>query len=187
MSDCGHKLCVECFEGYCSFKVSIGPEVIFSKCPDMKCKNLVPERVFKQVLKPVQFEKYRNYIIKSFVNLSKTIKWCPGKACKFIVEQKYGDIVEIDCECGLLFCFGCLKPAHAPISCELIQTWLDRLAETEGKDTEDYLKNNTKKCPNCKTLVAKISGCNHMTCNNCRHGFCWLCMGSDHYACGTFE
>ena len=40
-----------------------------------------------------------------------------------------------------------------------------------------WLKVNTKKCPKCKTNIEKNSGCMHMTCQKCRHEFCWLCLG----------
>lgn len=33
-----------------------------------------------------------------------------------------------------------------------------------------------KACPRCSTLISRESGCNHMTCWNCRFEFCWVCM-----------
>jgi hypothetical protein len=35
-------------------------------------------------------------------------------------------------------------------------------------------------------MIEKTSGCNHMTCNQCKYEFCWVCggeagPGSDHF------
>ncbi|KAI8055638.1 hypothetical protein BDF22DRAFT_671230 [Syncephalis plumigaleata] len=39
-----------------------------------------------------------------------------------------------------------------------------------------WIKNNTKRCPSCRTRIEKGAGCNHMTCSICRTEFCWLCL-----------
>ena len=50
MTDCGHRLCIEDFQGYCSSKLAEGSDVLFTVCPDAKCKNVVPARLFQQLL-----------------------------------------------------------------------------------------------------------------------------------------
>lgn len=35
---------------------------------------------------------------------------------------------------------------------------------------------HTKKCPKCGINVEKNGGCMHMTCVNCKHDFCWMCL-----------
>ena len=59
-----------------------------------------------------------------------------------------------------------------------------------------WIKANTKKCPRCNKVINKDAGCQHMTCDRCKHQFCWLCMRpySEHseetggfYACHKFE
>merc|ERR1719461_2273232 len=37
---------------------------------------------------------------------------------------------------------------------------------------------NAKPCPRCKTLIQRSYGCNHMTCDICKHEFCYVCMAN---------
>ena len=54
----------------------------------------------------------------------------------------------------------------------------DAAMESEFKEWLD--KKDVKKCPKCRARTEKDGGCNHMTCQSCRHQWCWLC-GSTYY------
>jgi E3 ubiquitin-protein ligase RNF14 len=45
----------------------------------------------------------------------------------------------------------------------------------EESSSMDYLNNTSKQCPNCRTWINKIDGCNKMACIKCHCYFCWLC------------
>lgn len=84
--------------------------------------------------------------------MNKQTKWCPAPDCRYAAEypsQKQADIV---CECGNDWCFKCLKKAHRPINCELLQKWMERLQGGED-DTQIWIKLNTKACPKCKVQI----------------------------------
>jgi ariadne-1 len=70
--------------------------------------------------------------------------------------------------------------------------------EKEKLDSENlmWIKANTKPCPKCAGNIEKNQGCNHMTCRNCGHNFCWLCLADwsthgsatgGYYACNLYE
>ena len=107
MEDCGHRLCTYCFTGYLQAKLGSGPEVVYAICPDQKCNNIVPEKIFRLLLNPIEFAKYEEYVLNSFVDLSKTVKWCPGKNCGKICETTYAEAIDIFCDCGEQYCFEC--------------------------------------------------------------------------------
>ncbi|MGH0132871.1 UNVERIFIED_CONTAM: hypothetical protein FKN15_016709 [Acipenser sinensis] len=35
-----------------------------------------------------------------------------------------------------------------------------------------------KRCPKCKVYIERDEGCAQMMCKNCKHAFCWYCLGS---------
>jgi len=98
------------------------------------------------------------------------------------------DSRNVDCGVGHFFCWSCSKTAHDPCTCEVWAEWekevnnqvddkqgVQRTAERVSDDV--WVGENCKPCPNCKSPIFKDDGCNHMTCYNCQHEFCWMCMG----------
>jgi len=94
----------------------------------------------------------------------------------------------VDCGLGHFFCWSCSKMAHDPCTCEVWEKWEKEVAErvndkqgakraAEKASDDVWVGENCKPCPNCKSPIFKDSGCNHMTCYNCHHEFCWMCMG----------
>lgn len=65
-----------------------------------------------------------------------------------------------------------------PIDCELLKLWKDKVQD-EDTDNKTWLKLNSKPCPKCNTPIQKNSGCMHMTCSQCKHQFCWICLADD--------
>ena len=145
---------------------------------------IIPSRIFKNLVDEEKYARYEDFLVKSFVDLSYNAKWCPGTDCEMIVANKIGKDIDVECMCRTKFCYGCLETPHAPIGCDLFEKWIQK-ALIDGEEFKDgqlanqWIIGNTKRCPNCKVPVEKNGGCTHMTCRNCQHHFCWMCMG-DH-------
>ena len=88
MPDCAHGLCMYCYTGYLTSKVGDGVECALTVCPERGCNMIVPERLFQELLEPALFKRYQNFLMKSFVDLSKSAKWCPGRDCTQAVEYR---------------------------------------------------------------------------------------------------
>ena len=79
------------------------------------------------------------------------------------------------------------------MNCDQLEKWLHKCSN--DSETANWILSNTKKCPKCSTRIEKNQGCNHMNCRQCKHEFCWICMGNwaDHgastggyYKCNRF-
>ena len=112
-----------------------------------------------------------------------------------------------------LFSFQCGSNYHAPTGCDTIKRWLTKCAD--DSETANYISAHTKdvstlkvisdrvcfktvtfiriQCPKCNICIEKNGGCNHMQCYNCKHDFCWMCLGdwkthgSEYYECSRYK
>jgi len=190
---CVHEFSIAAWHGYLCNKVSEGADAIFSTCPAEACHAVVSPTAWKKVLSRnlpdsdnallnETLLKYQGFLAKSFVDINKTIRWCPGQGCDSAVKAS-GSVLEVKCnKCSSLFCFKCGLEAHAPVSCSSLSLWMEK-CQNES-ETANWILANTKKCPKCSTRIEKNQGCNHMSCKVCKYDFCWICMGEwkDHSA-----
>uniref|UniRef100_A0A5K3ENI0 RBR-type E3 ubiquitin transferase n=1 Tax=Mesocestoides corti TaxID=53468 RepID=A0A5K3ENI0_MESCO len=51
---------------------------------------------------------------------------------------------------------------------------INKLIDEQASYT--FIGSNCKPCPNCKSPIQKISGCNRMLCSTCHKNFCWKCL-----------
>ena len=80
MEDCGHMLCTDCFPMYAQSKV-MGADGVYALCPDKKCQLIVPPETFRKCLTGQEYERYEQFLLKSYVDLSYNAKHCPGGGC----------------------------------------------------------------------------------------------------------
>jgi hypothetical protein len=74
--------------------------------------------------------------------------------------------------CDYNLCLTCNRPWHANTGCS-------KAAELEeAKCVEQIKQMGAKPCPKCGLDIEKHGGCDHMTCHQCRHNFCWQCLVS---------
>lgn len=112
---------------------------------------------------------------KQFTDHSKNIKWCPQKKCNYLVERSdYANNNTCQCKCGKYFCFACGNEEHNPANCEQVLAWIEK--EADSSENLTWIKANCKPCPGCGSNIEKNQGCMHMTCRECKHEFCWLCL-----------
>ncbi|KAH9878783.1 hypothetical protein IAQ61_002057 [Plenodomus lingam] len=101
-------------------------------------------------------------------------------------EKRFKGTEEMDrlvvCEdCQFAFCAVCLASWHGDfVRCEPRDA--TQLTEEEQASI-NFINKNTTPCPYCSIPCQKSSGCNHMTCAQCKTHFCYLCsawLNPDH-------
>lgn len=140
---------------------------------------------------------------RRFVDMFHASHYCPHTGCDKVVlvnldQSRRSDLnfgsealpQTVICSAGHASCLVCKEEGHAPCSCEEYRKWktavasqMQVLGDSDGKSTgaeevatKLWFNANTKKCPRCGATIEKDEGCNHMTCGNCKHDFCWMCM-----------
>ncbi|GAB4818029.1 hypothetical protein N2152v2_005075 [Parachlorella kessleri] len=176
---CKHYYCKDCWHGYIQAAIESGPTCLDLRCPDPECKAVVPQSIVLKIAEPALRDKYQTFQLRSFVEDNKRLIWCPLPGCEHAVEalaDVRGQPLDVFCKCGGTFCFNCKEEAHRPADCETVRKWMVKnSAESENLT---WILANTKQCPKCSRPIEKNQGCMHMTCSQCRHEFCWLCLGS---------
>lgn len=120
-------------------------------------------------------DRYWKQLCKSYTDLNNSIKWCPQKGCEYCFEQSsYNFQSNVDCKCGMSFCMLCSTDSHLPCDCTMALRWKEKFSAESENIT--WIMANTKTCPKCHKPIEKNAGCNHMTCNQCKYQFCWICM-----------
>ena len=203
---CGHHFCGVCWGGYLETAINDGPSCLDLRCPDTTCARRVPEALVPEFLSkttdPTVLEKYNTFRWRSFVDDNPKAVWCVAPGCeRAIVSEQGADAggtaaraVDVQCACGFSFCWRCKEDAHRPVPCATVNKWL--IKNSAESENLSWILANTKPCPKCKRPIEKTSGCMHMTCSQCKHDFCWMCLEnwSDHgertggyYACNRYD
>jgi len=197
-----HPFCKECWGGYCDAKFQDGKaEILDVRCPDPGCeKRVSTEMILRSLGDAEKVEKYRKYELEHFVESNQSIKHCPAAGCDhfLILENKDGlspdQIQSCECACGKEFCWNCQEDEHIPVRCETAKSWVAK--NSSESENQNWILTFTKPCPKCSRPIEKNQGCMHMTCSQCRHDFCWMCLDpwgkhgertGGYYSCNAFR
>ncbi|KAF3665082.1 putative E3 ubiquitin-protein ligase ARI2 [Capsicum annuum] len=177
--DCNHRFCNDCWTTHFSININEGKSKRVT-CMAQKCNVICDEGKIRDLVTakdPILAEKFDRFLLESYIDDNKRVKWCPsvphcGNAIR-IEDDEY--CCEVECACGVQFCFNCLSEAHSPCSCMMWRLWMTK-CKNDGK-TVMWINENAKHCPKCHHAVEKNGGCNLVRCR-CGQPFCWLCGGA---------
>ena len=170
---CGHFLSNKSWEDY------LTTQMVQPGCIQLRCPVCETERIRRGMVrlhcgeKPLQ--NYDRFLLDAFVAAVSEIKYCPNPRCPSLVFAKDTDkSSSVVCQCGYVYCFGCMNDVHRPVSCKLARKWLkDFIVDY----TPAWLESNTKQCPQCNQPIEKNQGCDHMFCDpkagGCAKRFNW--------------
>ncbi|CAH2051566.1 unnamed protein product [Thlaspi arvense] len=195
--DCGHCFCNNCWAGHFTVKINEGQSKRI-RCMAYKCNAICDEDVVRTLVsksQPDLAEKFDRFLIESYIEDNKMVKWCPSTPhCGNAIRVEDDELCEVECSCGFQFCFSCSYQAHSPCSCLMWELWRKKCHDES--ETVNWITVHTKPCPKCYKPVEKNGGCNLVTCI-CGQSFCWLCgaaTGKDHtwsrisgHSCGRYQ
>uniref|UniRef100_A0AAG5DFH7 RBR-type E3 ubiquitin transferase n=1 Tax=Anopheles atroparvus TaxID=41427 RepID=A0AAG5DFH7_ANOAO len=189
---CQHAFCRDCWAMH--FEIQIGQGISTQiECMEQRCDVRVPEDLVLTLLnRPMLRDKYQQFAFADYVKSHPELRFCPGPNCQIIIRSQDICPKKAVCRmCKTAFCFRCGTDYHAPTDCQIIRKWLTKCAD--DSETANYISAHTKDCPKCHICIEKNGGCNHMQCFNCKHDFCWMCLGdwkahgSEYYECSRYK
>ncbi|XP_011627726.1 probable E3 ubiquitin-protein ligase ARI2 isoform X2 [Amborella trichopoda] len=195
--DCGHCFCNDCWTEHFIIKIKEG-ESRRVRCMAHKCNAICDEAIIRNLVSvkdPEVAERFERFLLESYIEDNGKVKWCPSVPhCGNAIRIDGDSYCEVECTCGLQFCFRCSSEAHSPCSCLMWELWIKKCKDES--ETVNWLTVHTKPCPKCHKPVEKNGGCNLVTCL-CGQYFCWLCGGAtgrDHtwtgiagHSCGRYK
>ncbi|CEL59290.1 hypothetical protein RSOLAG1IB_03223 [Rhizoctonia solani AG-1 IB] len=194
-SQCMHApiICTPCLEEHISHSVLTDGLTLIT-CPVPDCRQILE---YEDVLRGAKghtacLNRYEALLLRRLLENDPNFVWCKNSACDWgqIHEGGVDNPLVICEECNAQSCFAHDMPWHTGSTCaefsartnaKAHRLMLRRRRRREEYDSEEYIQNNTKKCPNqsCGRRIQKNGGCNHMVCRfpaGCGHEFCWLCL-----------
>ncbi|KAK4762004.1 hypothetical protein SAY87_029888 [Trapa incisa] len=195
--DCGHCFCNNCWTEHFIVKINEGQSRRI-RCMAHKCNATCDDSIVSTLVRrrhPDLAEKFDRFLLESYIEDNKMVKWCPSAPhCGNAICVDEDEFCEVECSCGLQFCFSCLSEAHSPCSCSMWDLWTKKCRDES--ETVNWITVHTKPCPKCHKPVEKNGGCNLVSCI-CGQAFCWLCGGAtgrDHtwssiagHSCGRYK
>ncbi|RWS16199.1 E3 ubiquitin-protein ligase RNF14-like protein [Dinothrombium tinctorium] len=183
---CFHTSCKECMSYH--FRVQIKEGNVHSlKCPETDCKIEATPALVRELVGEELYERYDQLLFSSVLQTMGDIVYCPRIKCQSPVVTEPNEKLAL---CPSFSPCRLWKDDNERI--EMLQKYQrsnfeerKAMEKTYGKKelldalnsllSEEYLEENTKKCPSCKSPIEKLEGCNKMTCRKCNAYFCWLC------------
>ncbi|KIL89546.1 hypothetical protein FAVG1_07126 [Fusarium avenaceum] len=167
-SECGHEIdfCTVCLKQHLKTQLQ---QYGRNRCDQLACPS-------DGCARRLTYEEIRLYAEDE--TFAEYDRWCLGPDCSN--GQLYDDEGVMDprirCEeCGFEMCYHHSIPWHENQTCEQFDSVREH-GDPEFQQTQDWITNNTKPCPNCKENIQKGEYCFHMTCSSCHFEFCWECL-----------
>ncbi|KAL1525634.1 hypothetical protein AB1Y20_020487 [Prymnesium parvum] len=203
---CAHTFCRPCVGGYFASQLAGGAATALL-CPDPRCRVAATPPEVKQLIPPDLYERYEKQLLQASLDEMQDVVWCPRceyPALQDPANEGQSSVLATCAKCAFCFCSECRQSWHGLAPCaNLAQRW--RAADEAGREalrrrygdkvmeevqSGEWMLENTKACPRCSTKIQKNGGCNHITCRNCNHEWCWLCGAryeQGHFKTGNCE
>uniref|UniRef100_G3MKP3 RBR-type E3 ubiquitin transferase n=1 Tax=Amblyomma maculatum TaxID=34609 RepID=G3MKP3_AMBMU len=197
---CDHAFCRECLREHFRIQIESGSASQL-RCPQEKCTTQVLPTQVKSLVGDALGARYEESLLNAYLDSQADLTYCPRLQCQRPVVTD-PDLPMAQCaSCYFVFCLYCRMVYHGVQPCRLkpgekrairdeylsaTPAAKQAMEKRYGRRTlqllvdesltQDWMQENSKKCPHCAISIEKQDGCNKMTCWRCGTYFCWICL-----------
>lgn len=198
--NCGHISCTECLKRMCEVHIKHGSTESLV-CAQEGCGVEIPVSLVRDLVSKEMFDQFDQIMLNKTLDSISNMTYCPRIHCQYPISNQSDDGLAVCPNCDYAFCIFCKRPYHAVEGCklqshekqELIEAYQNGTHEEKLKlekryskkqimelvstfQSEQWMMQNSKKCPCCRVNIEKNDGCNKIICRKCQAHFCWLCL-----------
>ena len=180
--ECGHTFCTKCLSHIIDSAIRKRSTAQL-RCPNGECTVPMSEQDIKVITNNNRdlLDAIAAIKLQEWIATQSNAKYCPTPDCKYVFLFDERCPQPITCpECNHKYCSNCLFPHIERMTCREAEA--GRIVD---KESDEWKRNNTKPCPNCRTRIEKNGGCAWVHCTNCNLGFCYNCYGNHHVGACT--
>ena len=170
---CGHTYCSGCLSHYLASAPETKTFPLVCLGDETACKTPIPLPLIRRFMTPQAFRSLVEAAFRSYLEQhSQELKYCTTPGCQQIYRHSSKARILQCPSCFSSICSACDDEPHKGLTCQ-------ERRDQKNSFLQDRLFNawadgHGKQCPQCRSVVEKNGGCNHMTCR-CGAHFCWKC------------
>ena len=170
---CGHTYCSECFRHYLESASHTKTFPLVCIGDEGACKIPISIPQIRRFLQPQIFQALVEVAFRSYLDQhAQELKFCTTPDCQQIYRHSPNTRILQCPSCFSTICSACDEEAHEGMTCQ--ERRLHKDPAEQDRLFNEWAARNGKRCPECRSVVEKNDGCNHMTCH-CGAHFCWTC------------
>ncbi|KAH6915589.1 hypothetical protein BKA70DRAFT_464905 [Coprinopsis sp. MPI-PUGE-AT-0042] len=173
---CGHSYCEGCLRHYLISAADSKTFPLVCMGEEATCGRPVAIPIIERYLTASRMNRLVDAAFLAYLEQNpRTFKYCPTPDCSQIYRCDNTKTSHQCPSCFFKICGRCNEEAHTGIGCEEARIQRNP-AEQERLNEEWAQRNNAKRCPECRVMIIKGEGCNHIECR-CGAHICWRCLG----------
>lgn len=170
---CGHAYCSGCLRHYLESASHTKNFPLACIGDEGACKIPIAIPQIRRFLQPQVFQALVEAAFRSYLDQhAQELKFCTTPDCQQIYRHS-PDRSILQCpSCFSTICSACDEEAHEGMTCQ--ERRLHKDPAEQDRLFNEWAAEKCKRCPECRSVIEKSEGCNHMTCR-CGAHFCWRC------------
>ena len=170
---CGHIYCSGCLQHYLASAPETKTFPLVCLGEETACKTPIPLPLIRRFMTPQAFQALVEAAFRLYLDQhAQELKYCTTPDCQQIYRHSPNKRILQCPSCFSTICSACDEEAHEGITC---QESRDRKnPSVQNRLFNEWADEHGKRCPECRSVIEKAGGCNHITCR-CGAHFCWKC------------